>query len=123
MGGRKTRGGSRLARAVKSRYWRERDARVVLDAWLASGTSLGAFASEHGLHLGRLERWRRRLHPERQAEVAPVFFPVEVVDAAVDQVGAWRIVLGRDVRLEVPCAGGAPLLAETLTAIRDAWPC
>lgn len=123
MGRRKTRGGSPLAQAMESRYWREADARVVLDAWLASGASLDAFAAGHGLHLWRLERWRRRLHPDRQAEVAPVFFPVEVVEASPDQAGAWRFTLGRDVRLEVPCAGGARLLAETLTAIREAWTC
>lgn len=42
-------------------YWREAQARVVVDAWRRSGESLTAFARAHGIGHQRLKRWARRL--------------------------------------------------------------
>ena len=42
-------------------YWREADARRVLDAWRATGSSMAAFARASGLPVERIRRWRRRL--------------------------------------------------------------
>jgi hypothetical protein len=41
--------------------WSEADARRVLAAWRASGSSLWGFARQHGLHGQRLAYWRKRL--------------------------------------------------------------
>jgi hypothetical protein len=86
-------------------YWRERDARLVVEAWRASGQSAEDFAAEHGLRAHRLSRWGRRLGqprrrpPEPPAKPAPVklhFHPVELV-------GGERSV--RDIAIEISLAG------------------
>jgi hypothetical protein len=116
--------------ALASSYWREDAALVVLQVWASSGESLASFAEAHGLHGLRLERWRRRLMPERSPEpVAAVFFPVEIVDSGRLEQGAeaaaevWHVEVNGHLRIRVPCAGGRRLLVETLEAVREAWPC
>lgn len=56
---------SELHEVLEMRYWRVRQARVVLAALEASGKSLRHFAREHGVTTSRLKRWRRRLLRER----------------------------------------------------------
>lgn len=121
-------GGAGFEAALASSYWREDAARAVLGVWASSGESLPAFAGAYGLHPLRLERWRRRLMPERDAEPV-VFFPVEVVDAgeadhaAAGAGDAWHVELGDHLRIRVPCAGGPRMLADALKAVREVWPC
>jgi hypothetical protein len=50
-----------LSEALASSYWREEDARRVLDAWESSGESLQDFAQQHDVDVERLYRWKRRL--------------------------------------------------------------
>ena len=119
--------------ALASRYWHEADARAVLDAWTASGVSLAAFAEYYGLQLARLDRWARRFNCgarlESLAPSAMAFF--EVVDPTTaprtNEVAgsdlAWHIELDQHLRIRVPCAGGAGLLAETLRAVREVLSC
>lgn len=117
--------------AVVSRYWREADARAVLDAWVASGEAVVPFAGRFGLSPQRLERWRQRLMPETTPEGVVTFFPVMLAGraAGVPETSApppglaWSIELSGDVRVQVPCAGGAELLAGALRAVREVWPC
>lgn len=52
-----------LAEALATRYWREEQARVVLDTWVASGESMAAFARRLGLTVQRLRWWKRWLMP------------------------------------------------------------
>lgn len=66
-----------LNQALRTSYWREEEARVVLDSCLASGLSIAAFAEEHGLRPERLYRWQRRL--DRDSDLS--FHPVEVVES------------------------------------------
>jgi len=52
-------------RAVaRSQYWREEDARVVVEAWRGSGETLAGFCRAHGLSAKRLSRWAARLDTE-----------------------------------------------------------
>ena len=67
-----------LGRWVRNGYWREVDARAVLEAWRESGETMATFARRHGIQRGRLERWSRRLR-ESGPEVR--FHPVRVVSA------------------------------------------
>ena len=67
---------SALMTVVMSRYWRARDAELVLEAWRRSGESGASFARQHGLSVRRLLRWRDRL----QRSTVPVFHPVRVVE-------------------------------------------
>jgi hypothetical protein len=50
-----------IRRVAGQRYWREAEARVVIDAWQRSGESLSDFSHRHGILRQRLERWARRL--------------------------------------------------------------
>lgn len=110
--------------ASRKGYWRERDARLVVEAWRASGRSIEDFAVAHGLGARRLSRWARRLGaprartPEPSAKPAPMklhFHPVELVggerslrDAAIE------IVLGGEWRVRVPSGFGAEDLERVL---------
>ncbi len=56
---------SEIRRVAAQRYWREGQARAVLEAWRRSGESLASFARSHGIGRQRLERWARRLSDGR----------------------------------------------------------
>lgn len=72
--------------AVKSRYWQEEDAAVVLEAWRQSGLPRAAFARHWGLSDSRLGRWSQRL----AAKQTPAFHPVRIVQATdVVQQAEW----------------------------------
>lgn len=68
--------GAEVVRPAKRQYWREAEARVVVEAWRQSGKSAEAFAREHGVHAERLRRWAARL----EAAGSPVltFYPVRL---------------------------------------------
>jgi transposase-like protein len=63
------------------KYWREADARRIIEAWQASGLSLREFSRRHGIHPRRLARWSRRL--EQAAAQRPQFHPVRLIAARV----------------------------------------
>ncbi len=44
-----------------SRYWREAQAREVLELWQGSTLPMTSFAQATGLSIGRLNRWKARL--------------------------------------------------------------
>ena len=50
-----------LLRTAGRVRWRTDDARWVLDRFVASGLTIGAFAAREGLSAQRLYRWRARL--------------------------------------------------------------
>jgi hypothetical protein len=52
--------GASIAEVVGRRYWREAEARVVVEAWRTSGESLAGFARRHGLGPQRIGWWARR---------------------------------------------------------------
>jgi hypothetical protein len=105
-------------------YWREAEARLVVQAWRASGQSVEDFAAAHGLRGRRLSRWTRRLgQPRRrpsepQTKPSPVklhFHPVELVrgDQSVRDV-AIEISLGEKWRVRVPSGFAAEDLERVL---------
>ena len=119
-------GGRRFRAALSKRYWGADDARVVVDAWRESGQSLKAFAVSHGLKPKRLGLWRKRLESDAEPSGdAPQFIPVHfAAPRAAEPVGlSWRVELGDGIAVSVPCAGGAELLTETLSAIRTERSC
>lgn len=113
-----------LAVASK-RYWREADARCVIEAWRGSGEPLSRFAERLGLKPRRLEFWARRLG--EHAAVAIPFHLARLADPClVRRPGTGgeplEIVLldGRRVRV--------PLLFEPehlrrLLAVLESFPC
>jgi hypothetical protein len=60
-------------------YWRESHARVIVEAWDASGETMAAFAARHGVEARRLGRWVRRLRGEAEGVR---FHPVRVTGGA-----------------------------------------
>lgn len=92
-----------VTRVAARRYWRATDARIVVDAWRASGEGLGAFAKGYGIHPRRLGRWAGQLGQEAE-EAAVVFHPVRLVTAArpAGPCEPIEIALGEGVRVRVP---------------------
>jgi len=100
--------GATFAAACRSRYWREEDARVVLEEWSSREIGLEEFARRHGLSERRLRRWSERLG--RSMAGGMRFHPVELrLDGlargeaansdggiAVVARGGRRVVVGRD---------------------------
>jgi hypothetical protein len=101
-----------LAGAAGKGYWREAEARRVIQAWEESGEALSRFAAKHGLKAARLARWASRLglravrRRERvSAGAAPLelrFHPVELVGSPTGlERSVIEVVLldGRRVRV------------------------
>jgi hypothetical protein len=59
-------------------YWRERDARRIVEAWRQSGEPISLFAGGLGVDPRRVSRWASRLERSEDARVR--FHPVRVAD-------------------------------------------
>jgi transposase len=81
-------------------YWREADAKVIVDAWHASGLTRAAFARRHGIDGQRLARWSARLGPPSARPMR--FHPVRLAMTEGAPAGGIEVVLagGRRVRVE-----------------------
>ena len=131
--------GAVVAAAAK-RYWRESDARVVVDAWRRSGQTLGDFAT--GLHVPRqrVARWAGRLDESAPGERAghedggdsgracPAevgFHPVRMVadDRRPGRRKAIEVVLGRGLRVRVPEGFASEELARVLAVLEGCAAC
>jgi hypothetical protein len=74
---------NQVVRGVAGRgYWREAQARVIVEAWHASGETLTTFAARHGVEARRLGRWVRRLGGEDEGVR---FHPVRIAGGAVQE--------------------------------------
>ena len=69
-----------LAQVAKRGYWREADARALIEAWRSSGETLSRFARRYGVQRNRLTRWLKRL----EGTAPMVLHPVRVVAKATD---------------------------------------
>jgi hypothetical protein len=75
----------RLAELAGRSYWREDDARVIVEAWRQSGDPISGFAQRLGIDWRRVSRWARRLK-DRPTE-AVRFVPVQVANDRRDGSG------------------------------------
>ena len=93
-------GSGDVRRVTAKRYWREEDARVVVEAWRESGMTRAAFARRHGVDLQRLARWSARLGEAAGPSVR--FHPVRLAMTESPHVGGIELQLGagRRIRLE-----------------------
>ena len=117
-------GQAALAAAARNPYWREHDARLVLEKWSSSGLGLEEFARRYELKPRRLRRWSERLGPGRRVRFHPVelrfdrFPPGDAVSGeggiAVVLHGGRRVAVGRDFDEE--------LLARVVRVV-ESWPC
>lgn len=98
-----------VKRVAGRRYWRGSEARVVVDAWRASGEGLAAFARRYGIQPRRVSRWARELE-ERGEPVR--FHPVQVV-------GQGERVRGEESRIEIELGDGATVRVSAGFAAED----
>ncbi len=101
--------------ALAKCYWREPDARAVLEAWRRSGKTLEVFASEAGCDPRRLGRWARRLDLTTDPGPPVSFLKVQVATPRVTQSALDVRVGGCVVRVEP--GFDAQLLREVTDAL------
>ena len=64
-----------LEQVARRGYWREADARALIEAWRSCGEPLSRFARRYGVQRSRLTRWLKRL----EGAAPMVLHPVRVV--------------------------------------------
>lgn len=111
-----------VANVVEKGYWREGDARVVVEAWQRSGNTLSDFSAEHGVPLRRLSRWAMRLSvPSRETTVR--FHPVRVVGASAERREPIEVLLADGRRVRVPEGFAVEELARVLAVLEGRTSC
>lgn len=122
-------GQSRMVGAVAGkRYWREAEARVVVDAWRSSGKPLPAFAAALRVRAQRIARWAEQLEEPASREGAPTdvgFHPVRVVGADRDRGRREpiEVLLGEGLRVRVPEGFASDDLARVLAVLEARAAC
>lgn len=108
-----------VAEVAVRRYWREAEARVMVEAWRHSGESLAGFARRHGVAPRRVARWAGRV--EGRAPALVRFHPVRLAhhDGGGGAVIEIHLVGGQRVR--VPAGVQAEDLRRVL-AVLDSGP-
>jgi hypothetical protein len=113
-----------ISEVVRSRYWTEQEARVIVTAWQQSGTPLVKFADKRGLKAKRLSRWAARLGVQSEPEVT--FHPVRLVasphqeERAADGI---EVVLVNGRRLRLPAGFATADLARALAVLESGPSC
>jgi hypothetical protein len=109
--------------AASRRYWREAEARVVVEGWRRAGEPLGRFAKRHGVDPRRLSRWASRLEASAAARVR--FHPVRLTARAPASRadGAIEIDLGSGRCVRVPGGFEAEDLRRVLAVLKEEGPC
>ena len=110
-----------IAAVVGRRYWRKAEARVVVEAWRASGESLARFARRHGLGAPRIAWWAR---PVEGRTPAPVHFhPVRLATRDAGGGAAIKVHLVGGHRVRVPPGFPAADLQRVLAVLEAGTPC
>jgi len=106
--------------------WSADDARLVLDAQVKSGQTIGQFAREHGLVAQRLSWWKTRLdQPAEAAEAArPAFLPVRLVGSTEPSKASrgpsgLEVVVGRGRVIRVGDDFDAAALQRLVRALEE----
>lgn len=104
-----------LQAAFQKDYWREADARAVVEAWRRSGEPLSRFARGRGLQPHRLSRWAARL--DGKGRPVP-FHPVRVVGGeGGERREAIEVVLLDGRRVRIPAGFAAADLERVLAVL------
>ncbi len=103
-------------------YWREADARVIVEAWQQSGETGVEFARRLGVHPRRLWWWASRLG--RPEPTAVRFHPVRVASADTSRREVWiEMDLGNGPRVRVAPGFAAEDLRRVLTVLKEVTSC
>jgi hypothetical protein len=110
-----------VAEVAVRRYWREAEARVVVEAWRNSGESLSRFAWRHGVDPKRVARWALRIEGSESAPVR--FHPVRLADHDGGDGSAIEIHLVGGQRVRVLPGFQAEDLRRVLAVLEPGTPC
>ena len=115
-----------VRRIARRRYWREPDARLMVDAWRRSGASASAFARPYKLDPQRILRWAKDLDTPQHPTVR--FHPVRVVDSGNSTTMSFgppvvEIVLLGGRRVRVPPGVDPSELRRILDVVESAPTC
>ncbi|MGH7893383.1 MAG: IS66 family insertion sequence element accessory protein TnpA [Candidatus Binatia bacterium] len=94
-------GSTGVAEVAGLPYWREDDARVIVDAWQRGGEPLPRFAERHGVDPRRLARWAARLKKERREPATLQFHAVRLASTGAPADGSIEIAFGDGRRVRV----------------------
>ena len=108
-----------IREVAQRRYWREAEARVVVEAWRSSGEGLARFARRHDVRPNRLGWWVRRFGSQSQVR----FHAVRLVQRRPESDGAIEIELKGDRRVRVPRDFEAEDLRRVLEVLGEAATC
>ncbi len=107
---------------AKRGYWRESDARALIEAWRSSGETLTRFAQRNGVERGRLTRWSKRL----EGTAPMVLHPVRLVadsSTASNGDGPIEIQLAAGRCVRVPQGFRSDDLRRVLLVLTESLPC
>ncbi len=117
------RGRIEIEDVLGKRYWREAEARKVVEAWRRGGRTLAGFAREHGVEAARVARWVARLRAGEGAR-AVRFHPVRVVGSTLPVARpALEVVLGNGCSVRVPTGFAADDLRKVLEVLDELARC
>ena len=116
-----------VRRISRSSYWRAEDAKVIVEAWRVSGTSVAAFARLHRLSAKRIMRWTKRLADDdapsvrfhRVRVVAPTAAASATPPLTLDTPPTIEIVVHDELRVRVPPGADPVELRRILDVVRD----
>ena len=99
---------SEVAQVSRRGYWREAEARVMVEAWRSGGETLPEFAARYGVDPKRIARWASRLQKPQPEAVG--FHPVRLVGVEpgngsgsaieIDLIGGRRVRLAHGFEAE-----------------------
>jgi transposase-like protein len=110
-----------IGRIAAQSYWREADARVIVEAWRRSGLSVAAFARRHGLTQQRVAYWRMHVGATARPRKGVTFHRVQVRPAReTASTAVIEILVGAGCVVRVP-GGVAPADVQVVLAAVGAF--
>jgi hypothetical protein len=112
-----------LAAVARRSYWREDDARRIVEAWQDSGEPISRFARSLGVDWRRISRWATRLGGSEEARLR--FHPVRVTDEQAPHPRApyIDIEMGQGRRVRVAAGFATDDLRRVLAILDESRPC
>lgn len=108
-----------VVRAARRVYWREADARVVVNAWRDSGDTLASFCRRYGVKRARVARWAK----EMAVAEAVRFHPVAVVPPEGAREAFLELELPGGAIIRLPVGFDVEDLRRVLSALAERERC
>lgn len=113
-----------VVRQVAERgYWRESDARLLIEAWRGSGETRARFARRHGVEEKRLARWVSRLDGRGTQRQRLLLHPVRLVDSRPETGTPIEVQFASGQCVRVPPGFASEDLRRVLAVLAESAPC